>query len=27
MFGSDWDAPCPGCSAALDEVSEGLMRH
>jgi predicted dithiol-disulfide oxidoreductase (DUF899 family) len=27
MFGPDWDAPCPGCSAAIDEVSEGLMRH
>jgi predicted dithiol-disulfide oxidoreductase (DUF899 family) len=27
MFGPDWDAPCPGCSASLDEVSEGLLRH
>jgi predicted dithiol-disulfide oxidoreductase (DUF899 family) len=27
MFDPDWEAPCPGCSAALDEVSEGLVRH
>jgi predicted dithiol-disulfide oxidoreductase (DUF899 family) len=27
MFGPGWDAPCPGCSAGLDEVSEGLVRH
>jgi predicted dithiol-disulfide oxidoreductase (DUF899 family) len=27
MFGPDWDAPCPGCSAALDELTEGLVRH
>ena len=27
MFGPDWDAACPGCSAALDELSAGLLRH
>jgi predicted dithiol-disulfide oxidoreductase (DUF899 family) len=27
MFAPDWEAPCPGCSATLDEVSEGLLRH
>src|SRR6185312_808321 len=21
MFGPDWDKPCPGCSAAIDELS------
>jgi predicted dithiol-disulfide oxidoreductase (DUF899 family) len=27
MFGPDWEAPCPGCSAGIDELSEGLLRH
>jgi predicted dithiol-disulfide oxidoreductase (DUF899 family) len=27
MFDPDWDAPCPGCSAGLDEISEGMLRH
>ena len=27
MYGPDWDSPCPGCSAALDEMSEGRLRH
>jgi predicted dithiol-disulfide oxidoreductase (DUF899 family) len=27
MFGPDWDQPCPGCSAALDELSPGLLEH
>jgi len=27
MFGPDWDAPCPGCSASVDEISDGLLRH
>ncbi|WP_380174801.1 DUF899 domain-containing protein [Kineococcus sp. DHX-1] len=27
MFGPDWDAPCPACSAALAELSEGLLAH
>src|ERR1700730_19119847 len=22
MFGPDWDQPCPGCAAALDELSQ-----
>ncbi len=27
MFGPDWDKPCPGCSAAIDELSPGVLRH
>jgi predicted dithiol-disulfide oxidoreductase (DUF899 family) len=27
MLGPDWDQPCPGCSAALDELSAGLLDH
>ena len=27
MFGPDWDQPCPGCSAAIDEVSPGVIAH
>jgi predicted dithiol-disulfide oxidoreductase (DUF899 family) len=27
MFGPDWDAACPGCTAAVDEVSQGLLTH
>jgi predicted dithiol-disulfide oxidoreductase (DUF899 family) len=27
MYGPDWDAVCPGCTATLDENSAGLQRH
>ena len=27
MFGPDWEQPCPGCSAALDELSQGVLDH
>jgi predicted dithiol-disulfide oxidoreductase (DUF899 family) len=27
MFGPDWDAACPGCTAAIDEMSAGLLAH
>lgn len=27
MFGPDWDTACPGCTAAIDELSDGLLRH
>jgi predicted dithiol-disulfide oxidoreductase (DUF899 family) len=27
MYGPDWDAACPGCTAAIDEMSGGLLRH
>jgi predicted dithiol-disulfide oxidoreductase (DUF899 family) len=27
MFGPDWDEPCPSCSAGLDELSPGVLRH
>jgi predicted dithiol-disulfide oxidoreductase (DUF899 family) len=27
MFDPSWDAACPGCSASLDEVAPGLVRH
>ena len=27
MFGPDWDKPCPGCSAAIDELSDKLTRQ
>jgi predicted dithiol-disulfide oxidoreductase (DUF899 family) len=27
MFGPDWDAACPGCTASVDEISDGLLAH
>jgi len=27
MFGPDWDQPCPGCSAAISELSPGVINH
>ncbi len=27
MFDPTWDAPCPGCSASLDELAPGVLRH
>jgi predicted dithiol-disulfide oxidoreductase (DUF899 family) len=27
MFGSDWDAGCPGCTAAMDEIAPGRLAH
>jgi predicted dithiol-disulfide oxidoreductase (DUF899 family) len=27
MFGPEYDAPCPGCSAAINELSPGLLKH
>jgi predicted dithiol-disulfide oxidoreductase (DUF899 family) len=27
MFGPDWDAACPSCTAFVDELSEGLIAH
>ncbi len=27
MFGPGWDAACPGCTAAIDEISGGLLAH
>ena len=27
MFGPDWEAACPGCTAGVDEVSDGLLAH
>jgi predicted dithiol-disulfide oxidoreductase (DUF899 family) len=27
MFAPDWDAGCPGCTAGVDEISDGLLRH
>ena len=27
MFGPDWDAACPGCTAAVDEISDALLAH
>jgi predicted dithiol-disulfide oxidoreductase (DUF899 family) len=27
MFGPDWDAPCPGCSASIQEHSQGVFDH
>jgi predicted dithiol-disulfide oxidoreductase (DUF899 family) len=27
MFGPDWEAGCPGCTAAMDEVAPGLLAH
>jgi predicted dithiol-disulfide oxidoreductase (DUF899 family) len=27
MFGPDWDAACPGCTAGIDELSDGILTH
>lgn len=27
MFDPDWDAACPGCTAAIDEISAGMLAH
>jgi predicted dithiol-disulfide oxidoreductase (DUF899 family) len=27
MFGPDWDQPCPGCSASIDELALGVLDH
>lgn len=27
MFDPDWDAGCPGCTAGIDELSEGVLAH
>jgi predicted dithiol-disulfide oxidoreductase (DUF899 family) len=27
MFGPDWDAACPGCTAGIDEISDGVLAH
>src|SRR5260370_16472932 len=27
MFGPDWDKPCPGCSATIDELSPAVIDH
>jgi predicted dithiol-disulfide oxidoreductase (DUF899 family) len=27
MFGPDWESVCPGCTASIDEMSDGLLRH
>ncbi len=27
MYDPAWDAPCPGCSAAFDELAPGVLRH
>ncbi len=27
MFGPDWDVACPGGTAAIDEISDGLLAH
>ncbi len=27
MYDPSWDAPCPGCSASLDELAPGVLRH
>jgi predicted dithiol-disulfide oxidoreductase (DUF899 family) len=27
MFGPDWDAACPGCTAGIDEISDGMLTH
>jgi predicted dithiol-disulfide oxidoreductase (DUF899 family) len=27
MFGPDWSAPCPSCTNAVDELSDGLLAH
>jgi predicted dithiol-disulfide oxidoreductase (DUF899 family) len=25
MYGPDWEQPCPGCSASLDSLSQGML--
>ncbi len=27
MFGPDWEAACPSCTNAVDELSDGLLAH
>ena len=27
MFGPDWDAACPGCTAGIDEIADGMLAH
>ena len=27
MFGPDWDAASPGCTASIDELSDGVLTH
>src|ERR1700679_3934814 len=27
MFGPDWDAACPGCTAGINETSDGMLAH
>ncbi len=27
MFGPEYDAPCPGCSAGINELSPGILEH
>ncbi len=27
MYGPDWEAVCPGCTASIDEVSDGILAH
>ena len=27
MYGPDWEAPCPSCTNAVDELSDGLLAH
>jgi predicted dithiol-disulfide oxidoreductase (DUF899 family) len=27
MFGPDWDAPCPGCTAGIVEIAPGMLTH
>jgi predicted dithiol-disulfide oxidoreductase (DUF899 family) len=27
MFGPDWDNPCPGCTASIEEFSPGVLDH
>jgi predicted dithiol-disulfide oxidoreductase (DUF899 family) len=27
MFGPGWDAACPGCTAGIDEISDGVLTH
>lgn len=27
MFGPEYDAPCPGCSAGISELSPGVLEH
>jgi predicted dithiol-disulfide oxidoreductase (DUF899 family) len=27
MFDPDWDAACPGCTASIDELADGVLTH